>query len=112
MNNPFSRDGYSNIYIYIYIHLLYLFVWGGLRCRHIALGNPQIQSLTLFLGGTRTKPESKGEDVIAWGEGQVGVTCAVAHSFIYSSNQKNRLGAAEYQFIVLPGPMSGCLKCH
>lgn len=54
----------------------------GLKCRHIALGNPQIQSLILFLWGTRTKPESKGEDVIAWGEGQVGVTRAVARSFL------------------------------
>lgn len=32
--------------------------------------------------------------------------------FIYSSNQKNRLGAAEYQFILLPELMCGWVKCH
>lgn len=92
-----------------HIHLPYLFVRVGLKCRHTALGNPQIQSWTPCSSG---EPEqSQSESKRTWLLGCH--TCSgTITSFIYSSNQKNRPQAAEYQFLLRPEPMSGCLKCH
>lgn len=97
-----------------HIHLLYLFVRVGLKCRHTALGNPQKQSWTPRSSGEpeQSQSESKRTWLLGEGAGWCHTCSGTITSFIYSSNQKNRLQAAEYQFLLLPEPMSGCLKCH
>lgn len=113
MNNPFSRGGYA-IQMYIYSFTVFICVWGGLKCRHTALGNPQTQSLKhCSSGGPEQSQRARARTwLLGRGAGWCHTCSGTLISFIYSSNQKNRLGAAEYQLIVLPGPMSGCLKCH
>lgn len=54
MHYKFSRSGYA---IQMYTHSFIIFVCVGLKCRHTALGNPNTILNTLFLKGTRTKPE-------------------------------------------------------
>lgn len=58
-----------------------IFVCVELKCRHIDLATSKYNPNTLFLWGTRTKPEKARENVTAQGGGRL-VSHAVAQSFI------------------------------
>lgn len=112
MNYKFSGGWMGHWNVPTLIYYIYLYVWDS--DADTAPGKLQMQSLTRCSSGgpEQSQRASKKTWLRGEGAGWCHTGSGTIISFIYSSNQKNRLGTAEYQFILLPEPMSGCLKCH